>query len=345
MMKQNIWGQHQYIARASRQICTEHPFADRLVRWMYHPWREYAPALFRVLTSARASSWLSTINYDLDLPLWGKYRARQHRNWLERLGVNLEECTVPPAELNTPRKIFERRIKYAKWRKMDPDPHILAAPADARMLCGSLAESSLIFLKNKFFDLPELLGGEQNPWCSRFRAADFALFRLTPDKYHYNHVPVAGILRDQYTVDGAYHACNPGAVVTQVTPYSKNRRMVSIIDTDVEGGSCMGVVGMIEIVALMIGDLLPCYCSIHAEYDPVEPQHKGMFLHRGQPKSLFRPGSSTVVLLFEPGRVSFSADILANQERADVVSRFSLGFGAPLVETEVMVRSSIGTAR
>ena len=33
---------HQYIERASGRIYEEHPFADRLVRWMYHPVREHA---------------------------------------------------------------------------------------------------------------------------------------------------------------------------------------------------------------------------------------------------------------------------------------------------------------
>lgn len=339
-----MWGRHQYIERASGNICEEVPFADRLVRWMYNPVREYAPGLFRALTSSMFCSWLGRINYDLDLPLWQNFNARRHLQWLTRLGVRLEECTLPPAELNTPRKIFERRIRYAQCRAMEADPCILAAPADSRMLCGSLQQNESIFLKNKFFDLVELLGIERQRWCSRFHSADFAVFRLTPEKYHYNHVPVSGIIRDQYEIQGQYHACNPGAIATEVTPYCKNRRLVTVIDTDVQDGSRMGLVAMVEIVALMIGDLLPCYTRTPGAYAPLEPQANGTFLLRGQPKSLFRPGSSTVVLLFEPGRVRFSDDILRNQKRKDISSRFSVGFGAPLVETEVEVRSSIGTA-
>jgi phosphatidylserine decarboxylase len=59
---------------------------------------------------------------------------------------------------------------------------------------------------------------------------------------------------------------------------------------------------------------------------------------------LYRPGSSTDVLLFQPGRIEFDADLVRNLSRADAHSRFSLGFGAPLVETDVQVRSSIGAA-
>jgi phosphatidylserine decarboxylase len=70
-------------------------------------------------------------------------------------------------------------------------------------------------------------------------------------------------------------------------------------------------------------------------------QEVGVRLERGQPKSLFRPGSSTDVLLFEPGRIRFCPDLLENQQRQGVSSRFSLGFGQPLVETDVQVRSTI----
>jgi phosphatidylserine decarboxylase len=65
-----------------------------------------------------------------------------------------------------------------------------------------------------------------------------------------------------------------------------------------------------------------------------------MFLERGQPKSLYRPGSSTDVLLFQPGRVCFAPDLLVNL-RAQAESRFSIGFGQPLVETDIKVRSWI----
>ena len=37
---------------------------------------------------------------------------------------------------------------------------------------------------------------------------------------------------------------------------------------------------------------------------------KWMLLRKGQPKSLYRPGSSTTVLVFQRGRVHFSRDLV-----------------------------------
>ena len=141
-------------------------------------------------------------------------------------------------------------------------------------------------------------------------------------------------------VEGA-DSCNPGAVVTVVTPYSKNRRIVTILDTDVPGGSGVGCVAMIEVAALMVGDVVQCYSD--DRYLAPRPIVRGMFLRRGAPKSLFRPGGSTDVLLFEPGRILFAPDIVANLSRPGIESRFSRGFGQPLVETDVLVRSLVAT--
>ena len=68
-----------------------------------------------------------------------------------------------------------------------------------------------------------------------------------------------------------------------------------------------------------------------------------MLLRAGAPKALFRPGSSTVVLLFQPGRVRFAQDLLENQQRHGVQNRYSPLLGQPLTETDVAVRSLLAT--
>ncbi len=330
--------QHQFIERATQTVRSERLFGDRVVRALYAQARENAPRLFRALTSRRMSGLLGFMNYDLPLGA----RLLGQRRFLQELGVDLRECLDPPEALDTPRKVFERRIRYWECRPMPEDARIVVSPADARVLVGSLASQSLIAIKDKFFDEEELLGRDKPAWRAAFRAGDFAVFRLTPDKYHYNHLPVSGRVVDFYAIDGAYHACNPSAVIALATPYSKNTRYVTIIDTDVPDGSCVGLVAMIEVVALMIGEVVQCYSA--ERYDDPCAVTPGLFVRRGQPKSLYRPGSSTDVLLFQPARIAFDADLLANQRRAGVASRFSAGFGAPLVETDVALRSSIARA-
>jgi phosphatidylserine decarboxylase len=327
--------QHQYIERDSGRVVTEQLLGDRMVRLLYHGVRENSTTLFRMLTSSWSSHILSMVNFDRPV--------LSESAFLAECGIDISECIDPPHQLDTPRKIFERRIRYWQCRPMPTDSDAVVSPADARVLVGSFHDTSLIFLKDKFFSFDELLGSGDTPWLAAFSGGDFAVFRLTPDKYHYNHTPVAGNVVDFYAIDGEYHSCNPTAIVAVATPYSKNKRVVTIIDTDVPGGSGVGLVAMIEVVALMIGDIVQSYST--EAYNAPRQVEKGMFLLKGQPKSLYRPGSSTDILIFQEGRIDFAGDIVANMGQAGVSSRFTQGFQKPLVETDIQVRSLLGRAR
>ncbi|WP_321392321.1 phosphatidylserine decarboxylase [uncultured Desulfuromusa sp.] len=329
---------HQYIERTSGRVCNEPLFADRIVQWLYHPVREKAPQLFQLLTGSRVSKLLGFFNYDLALAT----KVLGNEQFLREAGVDLRECLDPPRKLDTARKVFERKIRYWNYRPMPEQQSSILSPADARVIVGSLDETSCMEIKGKFFSFEELLGEQKSDWLKCFDKGDFALFRLTPDKYHYNHTPVAGKVIDYYQIDGCFHSCNPQAIISEATPFSKNRRIVTIIDTDVEGGSGVGKVAMLEIVALMIGDIVQCYSTCC--YDDPKPIKIGMFLQKGVPKSLYRPGSSTDVLLFEKDRIKFAEDLVENRLRQDVQSRFSSGFKMPLIETDIQVRSLLGTA-
>ena len=256
---------HEYIDRTSATVITERLFSDRVVKFLYNETREYAPALFNLIVGKRMTHFLGMLNFDLPLTA----HLLGNKRFLNDCGVNLEECVLPPAALDTPRKIFERQIKYWECRPMPDLENSVVSPADARLAIGSFKESSSLFLKNKLFSFEELLGPEKSRWLHAFRGGHFAVFRLTPDKYHYNHAPVSGRVLDHYEIDGAYHSCNPNAIIEMGTPYSKNRRVVTILDTDVSGGSQVGLVAMIEVVALMIGQVVQCYSD--SFYDSPTP--------------------------------------------------------------------------
>jgi len=328
---------HQYIDRESGQVCTERFYAPRMINLLYSNVLENAPFLFRLLIGVRFTKWLGYLNYESFIG--GKILGND--DFMKACNIDSGEYLEDPRSLDTLKKIFERKIRYWECRPMPKDVGVVVSPCDARMLCGSLSETSQLFIKGKFFDLEELLGKDKKRWLAAFHDGDFALFRLTPEKYHYNHTPVAGKIIAFYQIGGAYHSCNPYAVLTVATPYSKNRRVVTIIDTDVPGGTAIGLVAMVEVVALMIGSIIQCYSK--RRYDDPVAVGTGMFLEKGLPKSLFRPGSSTVVLLFEKGRVCcFANDVVANMSAGGVISSFSQGFGKSLVETDVKVRSAIG---
>lgn len=329
---------HQYIIRETGEIATEQLIGDRSVRLLYSRVREHAPTMFRALTSGRMSSLLGYLHFDCGLD---RKRRGRGRELLAAMGADWRECVDSPQTFDTARKVFERKIRYWQVRPMEERLNAVVSPADAKVLIGSLQETPSLFVKEKFFTAEELLG-EGCEWVGTFAEGDFAIFRLTPEKYHYNHLPVSGRVVATYELDGHYHSCNPEAVLALASLYAKNKRVVTIIDTDVEDGSRVGLVAMIEVVALMIGEIVQCYSQVR--YDDPVAVRPGMFVEKGCPKSLYRPGSSTDILLFEPGRLHFCDDLRHNVCRRDVQSRFSSRLSRPLVETDVQVRSTVGWA-
>ena len=328
---------HQYIERESGQIVTEKLYADRMINFLYNHARENAGTLFKALTSSISSRLLGFFNYDLPCVL----NMCNSKHVIQDLNIDLDECMESIEHLNSPRKIFERKINYWEKRPMPDDPAAVVSPADSKMLVGSFENESQLFLKKKFFQFEELIGPEKTEWLRAFSKGDYAVFRLTPEKYHYNHAPVSGEVLDIYEYDGRYHSCNPGALIAEATPYSKNKRVVTIIDTRVPNGSGVGLVAMIEIVALMIGNIIQCYSD--TRYQRPRKVTRGLFLKKGQPKSLYRPGSSLDVLIFQKDAVTFCEDIISNMHHSNVTTRFSKAFGRPVVETDVTVRSHIAT--
>ena len=203
-------------------------------------------------------------------------------------------------------------------------------------------QQSGLFIKSKFFEFAELLGDDRHDWHGVFFGGEFAVLRLTPEKYHYTHLPVTGQVTDFYSVAGRYQSCNPNATVQLLNSCSKNRRVVTILDTDCEGGTRVGSVAMIEVVALMVGQIEQLYSE--RAYDDPQPIQKGMVLRVRAPKAFFGPGSSTVVLLFRPRRIRFAEDLVRNQKRASVCSRYFTVLGLPICETDVKVRSLLANA-
>lgn len=329
---------HQYVDRTTGVVLQERLLADGWIRALYSPALENAAWLSKVASSRYTSRLLGYLNYDNLL----SSRITGMRRFLQANGINTKELVAKPEALDTPRKIFERQIRYWECRPLPRDERCAVCPADARLILGSMNEHSGLFIKNKFFDFAELLGGRSRRWHSIFKGGDFAVLRLTPEKYHYTHAPATGRVADFYSVSGRYHSCNPNATVQLLHPYSKNRRMVTVLDTDCKGGTRIGNVAMIEIVALMVGRIEQRYSDLY--YESPKPISEGMLLQAGAPKALFQPGSSTVVLLFEAGRVRFAEDLVRNQTRTGVRSRYSAVLESPLCETDVRVRSLLAHA-
>ncbi len=98
----------QYIDRETGSVRIKTIFANRLINFLYSSARKKLPQVFRALTGHRISGWLGFLNYDLVL---GEHLSG-NRRFLRTPGVDQGECVDAAADLDTPHKSFEHRIRY-----------------------------------------------------------------------------------------------------------------------------------------------------------------------------------------------------------------------------------------
>ncbi|MCL4234420.1 MAG: phosphatidylserine decarboxylase, partial [Deltaproteobacteria bacterium] len=255
-------------------------------------------------------------------------------------GIDLAEAITPPGGFRTRRDVFLRKLDYARVRPMPEREDAVVCLADAKLICGELGENARLPVKNRWFDLEALVG---NARIARdFAGGMFAVYRLAPPDYHWFHAPVSGLVRECYPLAGRYFSVNPRAIRALPHVLSDNARAIAILDTDIEGGTGVGLVAVIPVAAQVIGKIV--WAASERGYDDPKAVASGLFVHRGRPMGYFAPGSSTVVALFQPGRILVDSDLTTLLAREDVPTLYTGDvFGRRAAEVAVRVNESFAT--
>jgi phosphatidylserine decarboxylase len=332
---------HQYVERYRNTVSNEVLLADQVISFLYHRSREEPHFLLSSLASGRLTNALAF--WQFDRPLRNPKRTIEYA--AHRLMIRESEAVRDFGGMRTLRELFERQIRYWAVRPLPESPTTIVSPADGKLLPFDAFATDMLPVKSKFIRVDELLGGI-NPWSSHSRFDESsmtrvagAIVRLTPDVYHYTHSPVAGCVVRHEVIEGKFHSCNPTALVRFPGSYAVNRRTLTVYDTDVENGSGVGRVAQVDVAAMMIGQMQSCFSTDC--YENPRQMVVGDFVPRGVPVSLFRPGSSTSIVLWDGSRTAVSRELIANSKRSDLRSRFSDWLGQPWVETQVAVRQAI----
>jgi phosphatidylserine decarboxylase len=177
---------------------------------------------------------------------------------------------------------------------------------------ASIKSSQDLWIKGSKFNLATLLGSES--LARDFHDGSIAIFRLAPQDYHRFHMPVDGVLESIHTIEGTYFTVNPMAVRTTVDVFTENARTVSMIQSERHGK-----VAYIAVGAMLVGSV-------------VHTSEVGKPFKRMDEHGYFKFGGSTIILLFQKGRVAFDADLIANSSTSlETLVRMgnSLGVGKP----------------
>lgn len=189
---------------------------------------------------------------------------------------------------------FSRKLR-PETRPIDPNPNSAVIPADGRYLVyQTIKNDDLIEIKGTQYSLSTLLAEEQ---ASSYHGGSLVVARLAPPDYHRFHFPITGKPGPVRLLEGSLYSVNPIALKTGLKVFTENKRMITVIDSPL-----FGPVTMIEVGATNVG-------SIHQTYI------NGREYAKGEEKGYFSFGGSAILLLFQPGKISLSKDLLDLSEQ------------------------------
>lgn len=271
----------EYFNRHTGQIETEQVYGEAFLRWLYGSttgaWARHT--LVKRAIFSRLYGWLmdSARSQDLILPFIANY------------GLDVNEFADPPASFANFNEFFSRCLR-AGARPIDPSPTTAVFPADGRHLAvPDVSTMEGFFVKGQRFDLRTLLGDAA--LADRFAHGTLILSRLCPVDYHRYHFPVEGIPSQAHLLSGPLYSVSPLALRQRLSYLWENKRMLTRIES-----KTFGLVLVLEIGATNVGSMVQTYA-------PETPTPKGA------EKGFFRFGGSSVITLFEPGRVRLADDL------------------------------------
>ena len=267
---------------------TGEPFEEKVlgekwIRWAYQD--SGSKFLERILFRSSFVSKLMGKWYDSPLSK-GKIDAV-----IEELAIDVDEFAQPKESYKSFNEFFTRQLK-ADARPFSMDPDVLVSPADGRTLVfPTLDEDTFAPVKGQVFGIRSMLPDH----ADRFTNGGLAVIRLCPADYHRYHFPCAGDIIEYRSIAGALHSVNPIALGSGLDIFGHNKRSYTLIDTEHAGTLCF-----MEIGAFGVGGIVNTRCAGHVE--------------KMDEKGYFKFGGSTVILIFEAGRIRFCEDLVANSD-------------------------------
>lgn len=276
----------KYIDAESGREEVEKVYGEAAVRWLY------GTLSGEIANNLVTSKWVSRVYGALQSSPVSRKKVLP---FIEKFKINMSEfefeegrdSSSPYSSFNA---FFIRKFKTGKRPFVEGKN--FPAPCEARYYVWDKIDQSIkLPVKGKFLSARELLASEK--WAKYFENGPGFIARLCPVDYHRFHYPDEGEVIDHFPVKGKLDSVNPLALQKKGQIFIENERYVSILDT-----KNFGKLAYIEVGATCVGKI-------------VQTSSLTKF-QRGEEKGYFLFGGSTVVVLGEPGKISFTSKFIQN---------------------------------
>ncbi len=217
-------------------------------------------------------------------------RLRVHK-FVRKYDIELSDFEGRP--YRTLNQLFTRRYRDGV-RQFTTEQAAFPVPAEGRCLVYPDLRHD-IRVKGATLSAGQLLQDEQAG--EAFQGGSALVVRLTGQDYHRIHFPVDCSVSSSWSVPGRLDSVHPHATRTKDNILLENRRDCCLLETE-----NFGRIALAEVGGLLVGSIVQTF-----------EQETG--LTRGEEKSYFRFGGSTVVVLFQQDMIAFDEDLVQNSRR------------------------------
>lgn len=216
-----------------------------------------------------------------------KYSIKKINKFIENNKIDMTE--YENKEYSNFNEFFSRRILPEK-RKIEIASNSLISIADAKLRYAKITDNLRLKIKNTTYTLNELL--KDNELAKKYTNGDCLIFRLTVSDYHRYCYLDNGTQGKNKKIKGILHTVN-SISQDRYKIYAQNSREYTILNTE-----NFGQVVQVEVGALQVGK--------------IKNHNENNKFTKGEEKGYFEYGGSTIILLFESGKVKIDEDILEN---------------------------------
>lgn len=230
------------------------------------------------------------------------------RRFIRAYNVDMGQAERPASDYTCFNDFFTRALKPGARPLADSETHILCPADGAISQLGRTEGGRILQAKGQSYTAAELLGGDAE-LAARFDGGHFITIYLSPSDYHRVHMPVAGTLSETSYIPGDLFSVNTATAAAVPRLFARNERLVCVFDTP------QGKVASVMVGAMIVASIETVWSGLVAPHgrqvirtaytEEAAPQ-----LDAGAEMGRFLLGS-TVILLFEPGKIEWVADLRA----------------------------------
>jgi phosphatidylserine decarboxylase len=275
--------------RKSKRIVTEKVYGERSINFLYE--KNFVSKFVLFLTKFPNFSKLYGFIQKT------KFSKCKILPFIKKFDIDTSELVKDVSKFTSFNDFFIRKINLDK-RPLVKDDDICVCPADGRYrVFPKIEDSEPFYVKGKKFSLEEFLQDEK--LAKKYINGSMVIIRLNPTDYHRIHFPIDCIPSSSKLINGYLFSVNPIAIINNCKLFYQNKRELTTLKSEKFGDVLLSEIG-----ATGVGSINQTF-GASSTYT----------YKKGEQKSYFSFGGSSVIMLFEPNMITFADDLLKYSEK------------------------------